>query len=961
MSQAMNRRIDEAIVAGWVQAYMRRGLLVAGCSVGAAALALAFAPGAPSVGHAFWTLAILALLGLRWALVQQRLRAPALPAEPWLGRMRGLSLLQGAVWGLLAWVGPLPAGADEAAVLIQLQGGAAIGGLALMLSDRRVGVAFALLAGLPLLPRLLAMPGELPLVVPVAGVMFVMLVAGLHAAAGRAQIERRQLIGTRIDEADRREEAQHIDHLLRQVFDHVGEGICLFDGQLRLQAANGRMADLIGLDPALTVPGTPLRDWLLALARAGEYGDVEPQAEAERRLADVTRPVASVARRRRPDGRSIETRRTPLPEGGFAMVCVDVTERVASESALFENKRTLDVLLDNTEEGFWFIDNELRTTDANRAMCRMLGTPREALLGRSIFEFVDAQNEAIFRRQVALRAQGQASSYEIALTRVDGSQVHCWNNATPIHDALGCKIGAIGLFSDISAQKRTSALLAEQSRVLSATLESLSQGVLAVAPDGRLQTWNHRALELLQLPESLMADEPTLQGLTRWQMDQGHFGPGLEHLPGETERSGVRHTLEGGTGRRPASEQYRRRRLDGRTLEILLHRAPDGGEVRTYTDVTAEVESRQALIAARDEAERANRAKSEFLSRMSHELRTPLNAILGFGQLLQHDPVEPLAPGQRTRVDQILQGGRHLLALVNEVLDLARIESGTLPLTLAAVDGRALAAECLGLVAPMAREREVTLAGPEGEAVPLRADAMRLRQVLLNLLSNAIKYGRNGGRVMVRLGAATGGAVRIEVQDDGPGLAPDQQQRLFQVFERLDADQQAVEGAGLGLALSRSLVERMAGRIGVTSAPGQGSCFWVELPAAEPPRPGPKRVLYIEDNEVNQLLMQGMLGDRADLRLEVAGRPELGLEMAAAEPPDLVLLDIQLPGMSGFQVLEKLRSWPALAQVPVIAVSANAMPQDLARAQAAGFDAYLTKPLDLERLREAVDRALALG
>jgi PAS domain S-box-containing protein len=959
MADGMDRRIDEAVVDGWVRVYTQRGLLVAGCSLGAAVLALVFAPGAPSRAHALWAGAILLTIALRWALIRLRQRAPAAPARPWLLRLRAVALLHAAVWGALAWVGPLPSGTDEVVVLMQIQGGAAIGGLALLLYDRRIGLAFVMLAGLPLVPRLLAVAGELPSVVPVTGTMYLLMVVSLYAVAGRTARERRRLVGARLAEADRRDEARRIDQLLRQVFDHVGEGICLFDGQFRLHAANGRMAELVGLDPALTAPGTPLREWLLNLARAGEYGDVDPEAEAERRLADVSRAVPSVAQRRRPNGRTIETRRTPLPEGGFAMVCADVTERIASEAALFENRRTLDVLLDNTEEGFWFIDNELRTTDANRAMCRMLGTTREALLGRTIFDFVDAHNEAIFRRQVGLRAQGEAGSYEIALTRVDGRQVHCWNNATPIHDAQGRKIGAIGLFSDISAHKRTSALLAEQSRVLSRTLESLSQGVLAVAPDGRLETWNRRALELLQVPDSVLESEPTLQRMTRWQMDHGHFGPQLERLTGERERIGVRHTLEGGTDPLPVSEQYRRRRLDGRMLEIRLHRAPDGGEVRTYTDVTAEVEATQALIAARDEAERANRAKSEFLSRMSHELRTPLNAILGFGQLLQRDTAEPLAPGQQGRVEQILQGGRHLLALVNEVLDLARIESGTLPLALAAVQGRVLAQECLGLVAPMARERGVTLVGPEGDAPPLRADPMRLRQVLLNLLSNAIKHGRSGGRVTLRQAAAEGG-VRIEVQDDGPGLDGDQQQRLFQVFERLDADRHAVEGAGLGLALSRSLVERMQGRIGVTSAPGQGSSFWIELPLAEAPRPGPRRVLYIEDNEVNQLLMQGMLGDRADLRLEMAGRPEIGLQMAAAEPPDLVLLDIQLPGMSGFEVLEAMRRQPALARVPVIAVSANAMPQDLARAQAAGFDAYLTKPLELDRLREAVNRALAV-
>ncbi|MBT9489792.1 MAG: PAS-domain containing protein [Rubrivivax sp.] len=1130
-------RVVAAMQVARLQAYAARAGMVMAASVAVGALALAVL-GRGEAAHVVWLALLTVVIGLRvlWSWAWRRaLRADPMAGPitrsaadqrtawpdtgPWLRRIRTITLAHGAVWGLLAWVGAVPGDADGVGTLILIQAGVGIAGMMLLQFDLAAALVFALLVVLPLGLRLALAAGPMPEVARVALTMVVLLCGCLYVVARRAEQARQSLVAARLAEADRRRETEQADTLLQRVFDHVGEGICIFDAQYRLLAVNARLTELVGLDdPALHVPGTPLRDWVLHLALRGEYGDVDPSAEVERRLADIARPERSIAQRTRADGRSIETRRTPLPEGGFAMVCVDVSERVASAAALFDNQRTLDLLLRNTDEGFWFIDNEQRTTDANRAMCHMLGLPREALLGRSIWEFVDAANADIFRRQVALRAQGQSGSYEIALTRADGRQVSCYNNATPIHDAQGRKIGAIGLFSDITVQKqaaaeaqRASQLLAQKSQVLETTLESLSQGVVSIDVDMRIHAWNRRALALLEVPESFFLAHPTLRELGQWQVAQGHFGPALERLEGVEERDGLRAYLAGDNAACKATEAfYRRTRADGTVIEVRTHFAADGGQVRTFTDVTAEVaaqlalrESEQrfrtmadaapaliwmsgadaqatwfnqawlqlrghsmaqmlaeswtervhpddqavcrvlfydafsgrkayavelrvataaggwawvadhgiprfdghgafegfvsygwditarkqaevALIAARDEAERANRAKSEFLSRMSHELRTPLNAILGFGQLLQRDRDEPLRPEQALRVDQILQGGHHLLALINEVLDLARIEAGTLPLSLEPVDVDELVDECLRLMQPTARAQGVQMqrVSPPASAGLALADRTRLRQVLLNLVSNAIKYNRAGGAVQLRCHRADD-AVHIEVADDGPGLDEAQQQRLFRAFERLDAAGSSIEGAGIGLALSKSLVGLMQGQIGVHSAPGTGSCFWVTLqPAAVagagalpasaapataatavvPPDPAPVeacRVLYIEDNAVNQLLMQGMLAHRPGTALTLADLPEPGLALARSLQPDLILLDIQLPGMSGYEVLRALRADERTRSIPVIAVSANAMSDDLAQARAAGFDDYLTKPLDLARLLDAMAGAMA--
>ncbi len=381
-----------------------------------------------------------------------------------------------------------------------------------------------------------------------------------------------------------------------------------------------------------------------------------------------------------------------------------------------------------------------------------------------------------------------------------------------------------------------------------------------------------------------------------------------------------------------------------------------------------------AIRAARDEAERANRAKSEFLSRMSHELRTPMNAVLGFGQLLAR---EDLSVRQRESVDQILRGGAHLLALIDEVLDISRIESGMTRLSLEAVDLTSALHDAVDLIAPIAAQRDVTLRYDLHAAcqIHVSADRQRLRQIILNLLSNAVKYNHQGGEVRLSVTFSDAGRVRVAVEDTGSGIDPAQLARLFEPFDRLDADHGDVQGSGLGLALSRSLAGQMNGSLTVTSEIGRGSVFMLELDRAVNPVgsetlraarqagrdaeiAGARTLLYIEDNPTSFRLVEQLFTGQAEVRVIAAQQGRVGLDLARAHQPDLILLDLHLPDIAGATVLERLQADPTTRAIPVLVVSADVAEPERSRLRAAGAQAFLTKPLDLGVLLAEIKRSL---
>ncbi len=492
-----------------------------------------------------------------------------------------------------------------------------------------------------------------------------------------------------------------------------------------------------------------------------------------------------------------------------------------------------------------------------------------------------------------------------------------------------------------------------------ALIETAAIGIIRITATGKIIEANQFALSFLGYQsEQLLGQQINLIMPTPWAREHDHY---LQNYLATGQAKII------GKGR-----EVKALHASGHTLPIHL----------AVTEVpTATAHERQfigfltdlgKIHQAKEEAEKASKAKSEFLSSMSHELRTPLNAILGFSQLLQSGK-QPLTERQQRHAEQIYKSGQHLLNLINEVLDLAKIEAGRINLSLESILINDLVQETLESLQPIAKQYQVQLIPPSSLACRhwVYADFTRTKQVLINLITNAIKYNQPGGKVRLTCQPLEQ-QLLLEIEDTGVGIAAEKMHQLFQPFNRLGAEASEIEGTGVGLSLSQQLIELMQGQMGARSEKGRGSCFWFTLPSAQPAKPATasslqnqhkklegKRLLYVEDNPASQRLIQEFFAEQEGFEVEVAHSAELALELAASQPPAIILMDLDLPGMDGFAALKLLQNSPTTKNLPVIAVSASATSAYDQKIKAAGFVDSLSKPLDFQRLYQLIEKHLS--
>ena len=643
---------------------------------------------------------------------------------------------------------------------------------------------------------------------------------------------------------------------------------------------------------------------------------------------------------------------------------------------LQESRENLVVTLNSIGDAVIATDAAGLVMSLNPLAERLTGWTQAEAVGRPIDDIVHIINQQsrqpVINPIVNALAHGSSQSmanHTLLIAR-DGSECAIADSCAPIRNRDALVVGAVLVFRDVTREHELQAVMRDNTTLIQTILNTVADGIVTLrAAGGIIETVNpavarmfgYAAEELTAQPFSLLVPE-----LGRDQRD----GSLESYSAGDEARAA-------GQGRAAIG-----RRKDGSTfpLEIAATEMWLGGK-RYFTGMLRDVTVRKRFEIERNEAlasaQKANLAKSDFLSSMSHELRTPLNAILGFAQLMESGTPAPTV-GQKKSIDQILQAGWYLLELINEILDLALIESGKVSMSHEPVALAEVMLDCRALIEPQAQKRGIAMVFPRFETPRfVSADRTRVKQVLINLLFNAVKYNRPGGSVTVECEVRGADSIRISVRDTGAGLTAQQLTQLFQPFNRLGRGSGTEEGTGIGLVVTRQLVELMGGSIGVESTVGTGTVFWIELHLAHAPRlsaaendpmtpaqsPLPigtsqRTLLYVEDNPANMTLIEELIARRPDLRLLTATDGDLGIEFARVYQPSVILMDIHLPGISGIDAMRILHADPATAHIPILALSANAVPREVQKGLEAGFFDYLTKPIKVRPLMDALDAAL---
>ncbi|MDX6691889.1 MAG: hypothetical protein QOG15_3346 [Solirubrobacteraceae bacterium] len=652
----------------------------------------------------------------------------------------------------------------------------------------------------------------------------------------------------------------------------------------------------------------------------------------------------------------------------IAAVSEDITDERVLRETLRESEERFRLMVEVVEDyAILMLDVDGCVETWNTGAERIKGYAAHEIIGRHFSVFYTADDVAAGKPDRELTAARELGHLQDEGWRVRQDGTRFWANVviTPLRDADGTLRGYGKVTRDLTESRSTELELRESEERFRLLAENSTDVIGRLSLDMRIKYVSPASRSVYGYePEAMV----------------GRFGFEFVHpddVAALRDDFSARDDQPG-----VITNTYRIIRGDGKTVwieaKIRALRDPVSGEPIEFHTVARDVSDRRQAEAdvrrAKEQAEQANNAKSEFLSRMSHELRTPLHAILGFGELLEYGSLEV---DQRDQLLQMRKGGLHLLELINEVLDLARIERGDLTLSIEPVHVGQLVQETLEMVEPLAAARSVTLVPPvsDDDEVHVLADRQRLKQVLLNLLSNALKYNREGGEIRISTTHSGSPTARIEVADTGIGISAANATRAFAAFERLGAETTEIEGTGLGLALTKRLIEAMAGEIGLVSEVGRGTTFWIELPVVAAPvaEPAPsadgepsgrparararlaRTVLYIEDNPSNIKLVEAILVARPEIELLVATQGQLGVELAREHRPALILLDLNLPDLTGEEVLRRIRGDARAGRSAIVMLSADATPGQVERLLDAGADDYLTKPFDIEHFLAIVD------
>jgi PAS domain S-box-containing protein len=680
---------------------------------------------------------------------------------------------------------------------------------------------------------------------------------------------------------------------------------------------------------------------------------------------------------------------TPVlsPDGQVALIIhgvEDVTDLVslrergsrhdeAMQQLRQRSERRYEQLLDAAPDAMVVVGADGLMDLVNAQAERMFGYPRADLIDRPLDMLIPerwrtghAALVARYVREPSARPMG--SGLELYGRRRDGSEIPIEVSLSPLRMESGLTVSAA--IRDISERKRAQAAIKLTADRLASAVESMQDAFALFDVSDRLVLCNRVYASLLGCAsEALIGQgyEPLLEAIL-----------GQAQAPGLHQRAAFK--LQCLAERHELSKTFEVRTLEGTSLRFTSQPTAEGGTVLVIWDLTEDERRAEELRAARLLAEAASAAKSEFLSSMSHELRTPMNAILGFAQLLQRDKKEPLSARHRERVNQILQGGEHLMRLIDDVLDLARIEAGAVSVSTEPVDLPILLSEVQATLEPFAERNGVRLEPVTlpAELPKVLADRVRLTQILMNFGSNAIKYNRAGGQVTFQLTVNNPAYVRVTIHDTGQGIPLDKQAELFQPFQRAGQETGPIQGTGIGLVITKRLAELMGGRVGFRSVAGEGSDFWLDIPSARVSMPNlllsaadgaafalqrsgrGRSVLYVEDNPANISFMLHLLEAFDGISLITARTAGEGLRLAETQAPDVIVLDINLPDLDGVAMLQQLHMSERACDIPVIALTAAATQQEREHGARAGFFRYLTKPVKVEELLSALEAAFML-